>query len=101
MFSVDCYLSKHYPSYEAYFIEGSLALLSPLLIVLSFLLVWVVMRSCKCSPSLKPFILSTLLSSMFMLHPSLMDYGLSLFNCYEVNGVSLLKDRMDIECWSD
>ena len=42
----------------------------------------------------------TVVTVLFLIHPSLTISSLSMFNCYNVGGEDYFSDNMDLLCWS-
>jgi len=74
--------------------------LLPLLIFISCYAIWYIIGAFKRSQAVtKSRAISSLVIILFLVHPDIVQYMFSIFNCYEVDGESRVFENMAIVCY--
>jgi hypothetical protein len=76
----------------------------PVFFAVLVLCLWTFMRLIKPLKFKENYLRNSLTTSLviiFLLYPTITKYAFSIFNCFEVDGISYLTKDYNIKCWSE
>mmetsp|Transcript_9017 Transcript_9017/g.6792 ORF Transcript_9017/g.6792 Transcript_9017/m.6792 type:complete len:106 (-) Transcript_9017:66-383(-) len=85
--------------FNVYYIKIIMMALLPFLIFIGCYGIWYLIGLCQRSLSkTKSRAIASLVIVLFLVHPDIVQYMFSMFNCYEVDGESRIYDNLAIVC---
>jgi len=114
IFSVDCFIDLRDASsnltveaietddslFNVFYIKLIMMALLPFLVFISCYAIWYVIGCVRKNQKVtKSRSISSLVIILFLVHPDIVQYMFSIFNCYEVDGESRVFENMAIVCY--
>ncbi|OMJ89203.1 hypothetical protein SteCoe_8680 [Stentor coeruleus] len=96
-YSFDCFL---YNNIEPFYAKLIFLNVAPLICFLASGVFWPIWGRIRKSTNLKQKLFGSMVVQLFMLHPNLLKYNFSIFNCMEISpGQNYLVSDLSLKCW--
>mmetsp|Transcript_17203 Transcript_17203/g.12286 ORF Transcript_17203/g.12286 Transcript_17203/m.12286 type:complete len:422 (+) Transcript_17203:512-1777(+) len=109
IFSIDCFIDTRDMNstsetddskFAIYYIKLMMMAVLPFLILLASFLIWLlIVRITKQMHNLSARVVASFIIVLFLVHPDIVKYMISIFNCYNVDGEYRVFDNMSIVCY--
>eukprot|EP00347_Sterkiella_histriomuscorum_P016469 403353061 len=106
IFSIDCFMADQgngeddSNKFRTFFLKLLAFALLPVILASSSALFWLIHKSLKQTKFQKGKAISTLVITLFLVHPSIVQYMFDDFNCKNIDGESRIYKDLQTVCWS-